>query len=526
MQKTSAVLLIAVFALACGSTSELLGNPNDAGETGCTKDADCKGDRICTLGTCEAAIATTDGGTPDSGSDYDGGTTDGGSGICTPKNSSLTPSSAPAGSSAFTLTVTGSCFVPATSVLWNGSVRITTYVSPSQVIAAISAQDVASPGEMVVATVNPDPGGGASMGQFFTVTPRGAAATSGQVIAASASHTCVVTSAGRVKCWGENKYGQLGNGTKIASATPVDVLDAFDIVAIAAGLEHTCALTSTGLTACWGRNQFGQLGNGTTVDTPTPSGSSCAVSSALATHLGNHTCTVTSVGALWCWGHNDKGQLGNGNTGDQLSPTRIVSSGAAAVATGYEHSCAIISGQVKCWGWGGTGALGNGSTLDVSVPTSIFGNPGISNSLVLIAGGNHSCATTGNGFQCWGDNLLGQLGNGTNTSSSTPAAPPFDYPPEIATAGLDNTCVIKNGGLLCWGWNIAGALGNGTTTDASLPVAVSGLSTGVVAVSAGGGHTCAVTTLGAVKCWGDNSVGQLGNGTTANSATPVEVTGL
>lgn len=147
----------------------------------------------------------------------------------------------------------------------------------------------------------------------------------------------------------------------------------------------------------------------------------------------------------------------------------------------------------------------------------------------LSAGGYHTCALTSAGeVMCWGENYYGQLGGNAGGSFSATPAPVANLAGVTAIDGGSlHTCAIAAGGAaLCWGANGAGQLGNGSTTHSALPVAVAGLASGVTSISAGNGHSCAVTSSGAVKCWGYNNYGQLGDGTTAQSSVPVDVSGL
>ena len=189
----------------------------------------------------------------------------------------------------------------------------------------------------------------------------------------------------------------------------------------------------------------------------------------------------------------------------------------AAVSTGGFQTCALTStGGVECWGAGST-----------TVPVAVSG---LSSGVIAItSGGTFACAlTTAGGVECWGDNSYGQLGNGTATDSSVPVAVSgLSSGVSAISAGNAQTCALQaGGGVECWGDNFAGQLGNGTTTGSLVPVAVSGLSSGVSAISAGSNYTCALTSAGGVECWGDNTYGQLGNGTTTDSSVPVAVSGL
>ncbi len=353
-------------------------------------------------------------------------------------------------------------------------------------------------------------------------------------IVAGWEHTCALTDTGGVKCWGRNEYGQLGDGTTSAISAPVSVNGlSSGVTALAAGYSHTCALTDTGGVKCWGNNGTGQLGDGTTTNRHTPvdvSGLSSGV--AALTAGGNHTCALTSLGAVKCWGSNGYGELGDGTNIDQHTPVDVsgLSSGVAALGVGPAtsgHTCALTdSGGVKCWGLNNYGQLGNGTTTWSSVPVNVSG---LSSGVTMITlGGWHTCAVTGTGgAKCWGSNLRGQLGNGLYSQRSIPLdVNSLSSGVASLSAGNNHTCTVTTaGGTKCWGDNDNGQLGDGTTTWRSTPMDVSGLSSGAALVAAGNKHTCALTVVGGVKCWGVNWYGQLGDGTTTSQTTPVDVLG-
>jgi hypothetical protein len=241
-------------------------------------------------------------------------------------------------------------------------------------------------------------------------------------------------------------------------------------------------------------------------------------------------------GSAWAWGYNGAGGLGNGTTTNSSIPVAVsLPSGTTviAVAAGLSHSLAVTSsGQVLAWGLNSRGQLGNGTTTNSSTPVAVSLPSGTTVTAVA-GGGSHSLALTSTGqVLAWGNNGSGQLGNGTRTITgcfciSSPGAVslPSGTTVSAIAGGLAHSLALKsNGQELAWGNNNNGQLGNGTTTNSSTPVAVS-LPSGatVTAVAAGQYFSLALTPGSQVLAWGDNVFGQLGNGTTTNSSTPMAV---
>ena len=348
-------------------------------------------------------------------------------------------------------------------------------------------------------------------------------------IAAGRSHTCALTFGGGVKCWGDNYNGQLGDGTKTTRLTPVNVSGlASGVIAITAGGSHTCALTAEGGVKCWGWNKYGQLGDGTGKRHLMPvdvSGLASGVSAITAGYA--HTCARTAGGGVKCWGYNSSGQLGDGTNTDRHTPVNVsgLTTEVSGIKAGGSHTCARISGGgVKCWGDNRSGQLGDGTWEIRYTPVNVYGlASGVSG---ITAGGQHTCARTAEGrAKCWGANWSGQLGDGTTTERHRPViVSGLASGVSAISAGGSHTCaLIVGGGVKCWGHNVSGELGDGTTTDRHTPVGVSGLANGVGTIAAGGSHTCARTRGGEVKCWGANWYGQLGNGMTIRRLIPVNV---
>ena len=252
----------------------------------------------------------------------------------------------------------------------------------------------------------------------------------------------------------------------------------------------------------------------------------------------NHSCAITTGGALKCWGDNGSfigGQLGNGTTTASSTPVDVLtlSSGVQAVSGGRGHSCAILSsGGVKCWGGGFGGQLGDGSATMQTSPANYV--TGLSSGVQAIAAGeNHTCAlTTGGAVKCWGEHGSGQLGNGgaMGTGSNVPVnvVGLSSGVQKIAAGGANSCALTTGGGVKCWGNDYYGQLGAGTShADSASPVNVVGLSSGVVDISINGFSACAVMSSGSVKCWGENGNKKLGDGTSStNSSTPVNVIGV
>lgn len=349
-------------------------------------------------------------------------------------------------------------------------------------------------------------------------------------ISAGTDHTCALTESGRVRCWGSNTNGQLGDGTYLDQMIPVPVTGLTDVAGISAGLIHTCALTASGGVKCWGNNNSGQLGDGTATNQNTPVdvyGLTSGVM-AIATN-GVHTCALVEGGGVKCWGNNSLGQLGDGTTIDSYTPvdvsglTRVI-----AITAGAAHTCALNeSGGVKCWGYNQYGALGDGSNIQRNTPVDVSGlTSGVK---AIAAGAYHTCALTeSGGGKCWGYNNNYELGDGTNTVRTTPVDVWGLGSGVVAiTSRGSHTCALTiSGGVKCWGTNGLGQFGDGTTDQSPTPVDVSGLTSGGVLVSAGGSHTCGLNSNGTLKCWGYNAGGQLGDGTIIDRLTPTPVCGF
>jgi alpha-tubulin suppressor-like RCC1 family protein len=351
-------------------------------------------------------------------------------------------------------------------------------------------------------------------------------------IAAGGAHTCALTSSGAARCWGLNTRGQLGNQSYTDSNTPVNVSSLAGAAAISAGGLHSCALLDSGSARCWGSNYVGQLGGVTDFKRNLPIDVAGLPASLAQIEAGNNfTCARTTAGGVKCWGNNYYYQLGDGSVVEwRPLPVDVagLGSGVTAVSAGGFHACALTAGGgVKCWGNNFYGELGDGTYLDSATPVDVSGLAG--GVTAITAGSGHVCAlTAGGGVKCWGDNYSGQLGDGTNTRRPVPVdVLGLESGAAAIAAGGSHTCALLNsGGIQCWGYNGEGQLGDGSTTDRNSPVDVIGLGAAAAAIVTGGTHTCALTAGGGVKCWGDNNLGALGDGSTSRRPTPVDVLGL
>ncbi len=326
-------------------------------------------------------------------------------------------------------------------------------------------------------------------------------------------------------------------------------------VAVSVGEEWACALLLGGHMQCWGDNTFGELGNSTTTSSTTPVAVDGLAGATAVSGAGGSACALLSGGRVQCWGGNQEGQLGNGsstgpdtcvfngavgfpqNEACSTAPVSVIGlAGVAAVSAGGDSACALLSGgSVQCWGDNTYGELGNGTTTSSATPVSVTGIAGATG--VSVGGGSACALVSGGSVQCWGLNNDGQLGIGTAMGTDTCGSESCSTEP-VAVTGLTGAtsisvgggfaCALVSGGSVqCWGDNTHGELGNGTATGpdtcgsqscSTKPVPVAGL-TGATAISAGEESACALLSGGSVQCWGSSGDGELGNGATMGPDT-------
>ncbi len=341
---------------------------------------------------------------------------------------------------------------------------------------------------------------------------------SSTTIAAGGSSTCVKTSTGNVKCWGENGSGSLGIGDTDppTSATPVSPTPLGKVRFVTGGERAQCALAENGKVYCWGDIFIGDF-NGQTIDhLPAPSPFSIEASGEIASvAVGRYfTCLLGTAGDVRCFGLNDKGQLGIGSTEKKYLPTTVngfdtpVTSISASM--GGLFVCATThAGSVYCWGDNTSGQIGPEKGL-VMAPRKIEGLA--DRAAQVVSGGAHACARLyGGTVQCWGAGERGQLGTGAKTSTSSPEL--ALYLTDVATlaGGFSHTCAVRREGtVFCWGDDGEGQVGG--TPDPSRPSLVRPAAFGAQFVSCGLAHSCAWAKGGRVECWGSNTRAQLGAG--------------
>jgi len=391
------------------------------------------------------------------------------------------------------------------------------------------------------------PGSGSGATPTITGT-NGSALPSGAPLSITngSLHTCAIGSDSKAYCWGYNAYGQLGNNSTTNSNVPVAVMQGaipagVTIKSISAGDRQNCVIGSDDKAYCWGANNFYQLGNGSGTTSYTPvavSQGAMPSTSVKAISVGaHHSCVVGSNDMGYCWGANDQGYLGNGSITNASVPT-AVSQGAIpagvtlkSISAGQFHTCAIGSNnKAYCWGYNIYGQLGNSSTTDSTTPVAVAQGamPAGVTFKSIAAGQYHTCAIgSDDKAYCWGYGSSGQVGNGTTSNSSSPAAVSQGAMSSTSvkqiTAGGTHSCAIgSDNKVYCWGYGASGQLGNNGTASSSSPVAAS-TSTSFNSIVVEGSHSCAIGSDSKAYCWGYNYYGRLGDKTTTQRNTPTTV---
>jgi alpha-tubulin suppressor-like RCC1 family protein len=362
--------------------------------------------------------------------------------------------------------------------------------------------------------------------EFDASVPDAGPAVEYQHLAVGSSHTCVIIN-GTVKCWGWNEAGQLGTDGAF-SPEPVLVPDLAleKIVSIGAGAAFTCALTTSGGVKCWGNNVYGELGNGSFAPAQKrgPGFVLGLESGVKSLAVGEyHACAVLLTGQTRCWGINNTKQLGDTTVFNRAAPTPVANLGAdvVQVSAALYHTCArLTSGAVKCWGGNNVGQLGIEAT---AAPQDVVQVAGLTSDVRWVgSGASHSCVLQKDRALCWGYNINGELGTGSVAGSQPVPSPPMGLNGNVTriAPGLGpHTCAIVDATVKCWGSALP------WLPQTSIPVDIAGI-TNAAEVGAGKFHFCALTKTNQVYCWGDNTYGALGDNTLISRAAPMQVMGL
>jgi len=363
-------------------------------------------------------------------------------------------------------------------------------------------------------------------------------------ISASQDSTCAVAEDHSMRCWGRDDYMQLGRigwqGQNMYQPTNVSLTyggGSASALETSAYGNHACALMSDERIKCWGDSTYGQLG--TSGGSSLPDVTNFWSTSSMPTQVSsgrNHTCAILVDQSVWCWGDNNWAQMGRGfiSNAPFWSPAQVpqIGSTSIAVSAGAEHSCAILTnGSAYCWGWITYGKLGDGGL------SSTIGNPSWvavlpqNRTVAAISAGHHNtCAILDDGtVRCWGLNNYGQYGDGTTTTQQTSSGEALLPSGKTAIAidvGAYHVCAILNDdSTYCWGKNNYGQLGVGSTVSFHTTPTQVNVPNGITfsTISTGYDHTCAISSDASAYCWGDNSHGELGDGTSVDRFSPVEI---
>ncbi len=331
---------------------------------------------------------------------------------------------------------------------------------------------------------------------------------------------------GTVSTFGFNDAGQLGDGTTVDRATPARIPGLTGVVAVADGADsYSLALKADGTVVSWGSNLWHQLGAGVSADQHAPvpvvgltDVTAIAAGSALSLAL-------KADGTVHVWTSNTRGQAGDGTTQERRTPVQVPGlSDIIAISAEVSHALALgADGTVYGWGVNSRGQVGDGSTTDVRAPVAIAGLEDI---VAIATGRAYSLALRSDGVVfAWGANAQGQLGDGSTDDALTPV-------PVIGLAGIEITALASafqssyalaaDGRVFAWGFNAHGELGDDTTVNRTTPVQVPGLA-GITAIAAGDRHALARDSHGAIFAWGLNNHGQLGDGTLTTRKLPVQI---
>jgi len=328
--------------------------------------------------------------------------------------------------------------------------------------------------------------------------------------------------------WGSNFNGQLGDGgVQTARSSPASVVGSINNwVQISAGETHALGVTGDGRAWSWGSNNYGEGGTNQINGSGSPISISGNITNWSQVSAGSSHSLGIANGVAWGWGANN-GKVGDNTTISRSSPVTVVGgiTNWSQVSAGVNHSIGIANGVAWAWGLNNLGQLGNNTAVSHSSPVSVIG--GIANWSQVSAGGDHNLGITTSGVAwAWGENVNGKLGDNTAVDKSSPVSVVGGITNwSQVSAGGTHSLGIANGVAWAWGWNGDGRLGDSTVTTCSSPVSVVGGITNWSQVSAGWDHSIGLTASGVILTWGNNSYGQLGNGTTVSRTSPASLIG-
>lgn len=343
-------------------------------------------------------------------------------------------------------------------------------------------------------------------------------------LALGLEQSCGKKTSGDGFCWGNGAGGALGNNSTTNSLAAVPISGSYVWSQMDSFTRTTCGITSSSQTYCWGDNLYGQIGDGSVVSRSVPTLVSGGHTFTKIAVGNGHSCGLNTSGAVLCWGQNNSGQLGNGTTTNSSTPV-TVSGGNVFVTLDANGSttCGINnSGAVLCWGNGSIGQMANNTSTPInSTPQTASLLTG--SFLTVAVGFGHVCALKNdNTVNCWGSGVMGQIGDGSSTDRISTIGLVGGTGWNKIVAGDSFTCGYNSGSseVFCWGQNSYGQIGDGTTSPRNIPTLVGA---NYVDVFTGSNHACGIKNDNSLWCWGQNNFGQLGDGTTTTRLSPFNV---